>query len=334
MTTNTIITIILEDTLRRAELAAVRRAARVPSAEAIRSALRIPSPARRAAADRLRRISSRATTMYRNWIVNHPEDRGRGTWYEALRQAAREEREIKSSRRVTMDDVRAALAGDTSAQDRVMGALRACASCCPRWAQARARNIIIDAAGEWEAKLTARVGTLPEEEMEDIGTRTSVRVLAPSSQAAWMGTRERLPEAITHIVGEAWTRLPAVLRRAEARGKNAGWVLFAASWSACQAIDREYYPHRYSRRSPEERIDLEARLTAPAPVDPEDAAVARDLVLRAAGDDLDRRIIALLSRGLEQGEIAARVGRSQSAVSRRIDKMLRRIREAQALARV
>ena len=248
---------------------------------------------RRASAARLARITAAASTMYKEYITRHPEDRSRETWYEALRQAAREDRGESARDRLALDDIRAALEDGQSPQAAdVIQALRVCAYRLPRYAETRTTE-----------------------------TADGQRVFTPSPAAGWMGAREPWAEAVEHVIGEAWTRLPHHLERVSAAPgleNPAAAVLMRAAWAACLAIDREYNPHRRSKRSPEERARMELRMIGGRPTDPEAAAVAADILHRAAPTPEDMLIVELTAAGVQQRLIAARLGLPQYTVSRRL----------------
>lgn len=248
---------------------------------------------RRASAARLARITAAASTMYKEYITRHPEDRSRETWYEALRQAAREDRGESARDRLALDDIRAALEDGQSPQAAdVIQALRVCAYRLPRYAETRTTK-----------------------------TADGQRVFTPSPAAGWMGAREPWAEAVEHVIGEAWTRLPHHLERVSAAPgleNPAAAVLMRAAWAACLAIDREYNPHRRSKRSPEERARMELRMIGGRPTDPEAAAVAADILHRAAPTPEDMLIVELTAAGVQQRLIAARLGLPQYTVSRRL----------------
>lgn len=248
---------------------------------------------RRASAARLARITAAASTMYNEYITRHPEDRSRETWYEALRQAAREERGEAARQRLTLDDISAALEDGKSPQAAdVIQALRVCAYRLPRYAETRTTK-----------------------------TADGQRVFAPSPAAGWMGAREPWAEAVEHVIGEAWTRLAHHVERVSAAPgleNPAAAVLMRAAWAACLAIDREYNPHRRSRRSPEERARMELRMIGGRPSDPEAAAVAADILHRAAPTPEDMLIVELTAAGVQQRLIAARLGLPQYTISRRL----------------
>ena len=248
---------------------------------------------RRASAARLARITAAASTMYKEYITRHPEDRSRETWYEALRQAAREDRGESARDRLALDDIRAALEDGQSPQAAdVIQALRVCAYRLPRYAETRTTK-----------------------------TADGHRVFTPSPAAGWMGAREPWAEAVEHVIGEAWTRLPHHLERVSAAPgleNPAAAVLMRAAWAACLAIDREYNPHRRSKRSPEERARMELRMIGGRPTDPEAAAVAADILHRAAPTPEDMLIVELTAAGVQQRLIAARLGLPQYTVSRRL----------------
>lgn len=250
-------------------------------------------------------ISRRASTMYRELIAREPEARGLASWYSSMREAAREIKEENAAALLTLEDLEQALEdGSSPAAARVIDALRHGAASCPRWAQTRTR---IDADGQ--------------------------KVLLPSSCALWMGTRETWAESIDHIVAEAWaTYLERSIKRAREQVKGPGAVIFWATYNACQKIDYEYNPHKRSKRSPEQRAALELRMIGGRPSDPETAAIALDIVDRAAPSPADRLALELTAAGYTQADIAARMEAltgepvSQSTVSR----IIRRIRDRAA----
>ena len=272
----------------RAAAARLTVAAVLQHAEDVTTARR-----RRANAARLVRIVAAAKSMYRAYVSRHPEDRSRDTWYEALRQAARHVRGEDAAARLTLADIRAALEDGQSPQAAdVIQALRVCAYRLPRYAETRTTK-----------------------------TADGQRVFTPSPAAGWMGAREPWGEAVEHVIGEAWTRLPHHLERvAAAPGLEnpAAAVCMRAAWAACLAIDREYNPHRRSRRSPEERARMELRMIGGRPTDPEAAAVAADILHRAAPTPEDMLIVELTAAGVQQRLIAERLGLPQYTISRRL----------------
>lgn len=278
--------------------------------------------ARRANAARLVRIVAAAKKMYRAFVSRHPEDRSRDTWYEAMRQAAREVKGEEAVERLTLDEMELALDGEAPEELRqqVIEALRHGATMCPKWAQTRTR----------------------------IDRETGEKVLAPSSCALWMGTRETWPESIDHIIAEAWaTYLERSIKRAKEQGKGPGAVIFWSTYNACQKIDYEFNPHKRSKRTPEQRAALELRMIGGRPSDPEAAALAASLVDAAApgaaaalaelaedGRSYKSAALGLLGRyspdaiaaaltaaGQTQGEIAALLGVPQCRISRALSRI-------------
>lgn len=248
---------------------------------------------RRANAARLSRISRAASSMYKDLTSRDPAAAGLASWHEAMRQAAREDRGETARQRITFDDIRTALADGQSPQAAdVIQALRVCAYRLPRYAETRTRKA-------------------PDGQ----------RIFTPSPAAGWMGAREPWGEAVEHVIGEAWTRLQHHLDKVSAAPgleNPAAAVLMRAAWAACLAIDREYNPHRRSKRSPEERARMELRMIGGRPTDPEAAAVAADILHRAAPAPEDMLIVELTAAGVQQRLIAARLGLPQYTVSRRL----------------
>lgn len=248
---------------------------------------------RRASAARLVRISRAAAAMYNDMVRRDPAAAGLASWHEAMRQAAREDRGEAARDRLALDDIRAALEDGQSPQAAdVIQALRVCAYRLPRYAETRTTK-----------------------------TADGQRVLCPSPAAGWMGAREPWAEAVEHVIGEAWTRLQHHLDKvSDAPGLEnpAAAVLMRAAWAACLAIDREYNPNRRSKRSPEERARMELQMIGGRPTDPEAAAVAADILHRAAPTPEDLLIVELTAAGVQQRLIAARLGIPQYTVSRRL----------------
>lgn len=243
-------------------------------------------------AARLGEMSRRASRMYRDMVQKDPEARGLASWYECMKEAAQEVKGEEALDRLTLDDMELALDGEAPEELRqqVIEALRHGAMKCPKWAQTRTR---IDADGQ--------------------------KVLAPSSCALWMGTRETWPESIDHIVAEAWaTYLERSIKRAREQGKGPGAVIFWACYNACQKVDYEHNPNKRSKRSPEQRAALELRMIGGRPSDPEAAAIASDILHRAAPAPADMVIVELTAAGVRQADIAARLGLAQYQVSRRL----------------
>lgn len=256
----------------------------------------------RANAARLGEMSRRASRMYRDMIQQDPEARGIASWYECMREAAQEVKGEEALDRLTLADIAAALEdGQSPTAARLIDALRHGAMKCPKWAQTRTR----------------------------IDRETGEKVLAPSSCALWMGTRETWPESIDHIVAEAWTRLPRLLARAREDGKAADFAIFWACYNSCQAIDYEYNPHKRSKRTPEQRAALELRIIGGRPSDPEAAALALDIVDRAAPSPADRLALELTAAGYTQAEIAARLEAltGQPVTQSTVSRLIRRIRD-------
>lgn len=259
---------------------------------------------RRANAARLVRIVAAAKKMYRAFVSRHPEDRSRDTWYEAMRQAAREIKGEEAVERLTLDEMELALDGEApeELQQQVIEALRHGAMMCPKWAQTRTR----------------------------IDRETGEKVLAPSSCALWMGTRETWPESIDHIVAEAWASyLERSIKRAKEQGKGPGAVIFWACYNACQKVDYEHNPHKRSKRPPEQRAALELRMIGGRPADPEAAALAMDIVDRAAPSPADRLALELTAAGYTQADIAARLEAltGQPVTQSTVSRIIRRIRD-------
>ena len=238
-------------------------------------------------------ISRRASAMYRELIAREPEARGLASWYSSMREAAREIKGEAAAARLELADIRAALEDGQSPQAAaVIQALRYAAYRLPRYAETRTTK-----------------------------TADGQRVLCPSPAAGWMGAREPWAEAVEHVIGEAWTRLEHHLDKVSAAptmDNPAAAVLMRAAWAACLAIDREYNPHRRSKRSPEERARMELRMIGGRPTDPEAAAVAADILHRAAPAPEDMLIVELTAAGVQQRLIAARLGLPQYTVSRRL----------------
>lgn len=244
-------------------------------------------------AARLGEMSRRASRMYRGMISRDPAARGRASWYASMKEAAQEVKGEEAVERLTLDDMELALDGEAPEELRqqVIEALRHGAMKCPNWAQTRTR----------------------------LDRETGEKVLAPSSCALWMGTRETWPESIDHIVAEAWASyLDRSIKRAREQGKGPGAVIFWACYNACQQVDYEHNPHKRSKRTPEQRAALELRMIGGRPTDPEAAAVAADILHRAAPTPEDMLIVELTAAGVQQRLIAARLGLPQYTISRRL----------------
>ena len=273
-------------------------------------------------AARLGEIARRASSMYRAMIQQDPAARGRASWYASMKEAAREVKGEEAVERLTLDDMELALDGEAPEELRqqVIEALRHGAMMCPKWAQTRTR----------------------------IDRETGEKVLAPSSCALWMGTRETWPDSIDHIVAEAWASyLERSIKRAKEQGKGPGAVIFWACYNACQKVDYEHNPHKRSKRSPEQRAALELRMIGGRPADPEAAALTASLVDAAApgavaalaeltedGRSYKSAALGLLGRyspdaiaaaltaaGQTQGEIAAILGVPQCRISRALSRI-------------
>lgn len=249
-------------------------------------------------------ISRRASTMYRELIAREPEARGLASWYSSMREAAQEVKGEEALDRLTLDDMELALDGEAPEELRqqVIEALRHGAMKCPKWAQTRTR----------------------------IDRETGEKVLAPSSCALWMGTRETWPESIDHIVAEAWASyLARSIKRAKEQGKGPGAVIFWSTFNACQRIDYEHNPNKRSKRSPEQRAALELRMIGGRPADPEAAALAMDIVDRAAPSPADRLALELTAAGYTQADIAARLEAltGQPVTQSTVSRIIKRIRD-------
>lgn len=273
-------------------------------------------------AARLGEMSRRASRMYRDMISRDPAARGRASWYASMKEAAQEVKGEEAVERLTLDDMELALDGAAPEELRqqVIEALRHGAMMCPKWAQTRTR----------------------------LDRETGEKVLAPSSCALWMGTRETWPDSIDHIVAEAWASyLERSIKRAKEQGKGPGAVIFWACYNACQKVDYEHNPHKRSKRTPEQRAALELRMIGGRPADPEAAALTASLVDAAApgavaalaeltedGRSYKSAALGLLGRyspdaiaaaltaaGQTQGEIAAILGVPQCRISRALSRI-------------
>lgn len=258
----------------------------------------------RANAARLGDISRRASSMYRAMIQQDPAAAGRASWYASMKEAAQEVKGEEALDRLTLDDMELALDGEAPEELRrqVIEALRHGAMKCPKWAQTRTR----------------------------IDRETGEKVLAPSSCALWMGTRETWPESVDHIVAEAWASyLARSIKRAKEQGKGPGAVIFWSTFNACQRIDYEHNPHKRSKRSPEQRAALELRMIGGRPADPEAAALAMDIVDRAAPSPADRLALELTAAGYTQSDIAARLEAltGQPVTQSTVSRIIKRIRD-------
>ena len=271
----------------------------------------------RAAGEKLAAIARAASREYRAWISRYPQDAGRACWIAALRNAAADAKAEKALEELSPADIRAALDGDHAAQARTVDALRHIAARMPGYAQRQ--TLRLDAA-----RAAAHLGELSPEDLDRLEEAAEsgekLRILAPSTAAAWMGTREPWADSIDHIVAEAWTRIPAALETVESSGKNyrrpASSILYRAAWGACRAIDMEYSPHKRSKRSPEQRAALELRMIGTRPADPEAAAIASDIVHRAAVTEEELYCLRMSAAGITQAEIAAKIGKRQDYISR------------------
>ncbi len=261
----------------------------------------------RANAARLGNMARRASILYRDMIHRDPAAAGRASWYASMREAAQEVKGEDALNRLTLDDMELALDGAAPEELRqqVITALRHGAMKCPKWAQTRTR----------------------------LDRETGEKVLAPSSCALWMGTRETWAESIDHIVAEAWaTYLERSIKRAREQGKGPGAVIFWACYNACQRIDYEHNPHKRSKRTPEQRAALELRMIGGRPSDPETAAIALDIVDRAAPSPADRLALELTAAGYTQSDIAARLEAltGQPVTQSTVSRIIRRIRDRAA----
>lgn len=255
-------------------------------------------------AARLGEMSRRASRMYRDMISRDPEARGLASWYSAMREAAQEVKGEEAMDLLTLDDMELALDGEAPEELRqqVITALRYGAMKCPKWAQTRTR----------------------------IDRETGEKVLHPSSCAYWMGEREPWPESIDHIVAEAWASyLARSIKRAKEQGKGPGAVIFWSTYNACQRIDYEHNPHKRSKRTPEQRAALELRMIGGRPADPEAAALAMDIVDRAAPSPADRLALELTTAGYTQADIAARLEAltGQPVTQSTVSRIIKRIRD-------
>lgn len=149
--------------------------------------------------------------------------------------------------------------------------------------------------------------------------------------ADWIRTSEDARSA----AGEAWSRVPALLTRAEQNSEDTRLpvILYRAAASAVMNIYRTEHQHptaalwsvNSSTGAEHETLDLSAAVTAEQNSAPEHATIIRDCIDRAALDGTDRAIIAAIMRGYTIRQIAAMLNISKSAAQRRLDAIRNRI---------
>ena len=118
-----------------------------------------------------------------------------------------------------------------------------------------------------------------------------------------------------------------ILDKVTEAGKPLAVALYRAVYGAARQIKNAELRHARALRDTVnddgetiQAVDLAAGPAAEriAP-GPEEAAILRDTISRAARDDKDRAIIRLLAVGYNHPEIAARIGMSRQAIEKRIN---------------
>lgn len=128
------------------------------------------------------------------------------------------------------------------------------------------------------------------------------------------------------VAHEAFLRLAPYFDKADESGDGLNLVLFRACYQAAKYIYREERRNasalktRANEDGETELYTVEnaapiAETIAPGP---EHGAIIRDMIDRAAIDDIDRRIIYYIARGFTQAETARHLNMIQSTVSRRL----------------
>lgn len=137
--------------------------------------------------------------------------------------------------------------------------------------------------------------------------------------ADWIQT----PDDARSVAGEAWTRVPAMLDRAELAGDDLPLAIFL--YRATAAAVRRIYRDEHAGIIAEEYDPEYGRHNPDADADPADRAATRDAINRAALDDTDRAIISAIVRGYTVRQIAEMTATTKSTVQRHIDAIRARL---------
>lgn len=145
----------------------------------------------------------------------------------------------------------------------------------------------------------------------------------------WVNDRHPADD-LEGVAHEAYIRLAGYLIDPDRENQSLGHLASRAVQIAAQYIDRQ------ERRNPRaiesyatddgeelDRIRMAPRTMETAP-NPEARTIIRDMINRAAADDIDRDIIAGLAYGYTRREIAERIGISHTAVNKRVNKIRER----------
>ena len=141
------------------------------------------------------------------------------------------------------------------------------------------------------------------------------------------------PDDARTCAAEAWLEMGKEATKATEQGQPLAIALYRAVMTAGRRIDRQ--ERRNARALHIEDLTTEDGTTYrreyvelnAAPVaelswsNPESATLTRDEITSAAKDQTDRAIIKLLAIGYTQKEIAQRVGISQPAIAKRLQRM-------------
>lgn len=129
------------------------------------------------------------------------------------------------------------------------------------------------------------------------------------------------------VAHDAYTRLPALFDKAEEQETPPALarVLSVAVLRAARYIKRNELKHANALRH---GVDIDGNdreyaesYAAPDHIapNPENAAIVRDSIDRAARDDIDRAIIAGLANGYSLREMSKAIGKTHQALSKRLD---------------
>lgn len=140
-----------------------------------------------------------------------------------------------------------------------------------------------------------------------------------------------LEDAITGIVNEGWTRIAewnAAEMYTELDADAIGLLLDRAVNAAAQFIGRMERRNARALRQREDEngntsdyiIDHAAPMAEYAP-GPEESVILRDLLDRLPADDIDKAILRGLQAGEKKKDIAASLGISPAAITKRINRM-------------
>ena len=131
------------------------------------------------------------------------------------------------------------------------------------------------------------------------------------------------------VVNESYICAVELFSRPSNENKPLSLLLYAAvEWAVIKIVRAERKaPKAIKSRADDNGEQAEYIIDNAAPVAehtvpaPEQYAIIKDLIEQAAGDAVDREIIAMRASGYNQAEIAAALGVNQSSVARRLQKI-------------